>query len=626
MNYLSEEEVIMAFYNLVGIQSEIYDLTMEKLLQLENDGIKDPLEYDKIVKKISNLKVKENRVYEKLNTSEYYYGLLDVVQKMVREFSIEDEKKYTAIDERLDYHFSDLFNEECAIMEINENIYDYIDIDDDYEGEIVVVPEFSTVDFYTPLQIKFMRELMKDDSKNEEYLKYKFYNSFTHPRLEEELILARYNPNNVYDVDEQLNAELYDMEIDEYKESVDTATENFAESAYLNFVNISIEPEVDKEKLDLAFKETLFATSNLNTKKLAEFVKKHFDSDEEYVVSYDALDYFEKLGNSLLQMIFDREDYDEVILNILNSENVDLDFSSVKFDKETYDNLFNLVNISKEIYFIATNLYCLDLINKKDSEMFLDKLELLEELTKKEAEYAEKLNFDVDEKAAARELISKYLEFIYSLDGRGGIICNDEISNQIINKRINYVLWDEIVPDLSTFKDNSVPHSIIKNFQLECLHEYEKLITGDDKINYLAFKYLEIISNPSLTDEFIFEKGYIENAIILDDEITSKILDVDIDEYLFDKDDLIASNVYDIIASLVKFPKDTVIEGFDKAALDYQTVALEVAFQYVNEDNLNEFKSNFASSEMVENSILGKRLKSIFNKKDKKFELSKKRH
>ena len=123
MNYLSEEEVIMAFYNLVGIQSEIYDLTMEKLLQLENDGINDPLEYDKIVKKISNLKVKENRVYEKLNTSEYYYGLLDVVQKMVREFSIEDEKKYTAIDERLDYHFSDLFNEECAIMEINENIY-----------------------------------------------------------------------------------------------------------------------------------------------------------------------------------------------------------------------------------------------------------------------------------------------------------------------------------------------------------------------------------------------------------------------------------------------------------------------------------------------------------------------
>ena len=80
------------------------------------------------------------------------------------------------------------------------------------------------------------------------------------------------------------------------------------------------------------------------------------------------------------------------------------------------------------------------------------------------------------------------------------------------------------------------------------------------------------------------------------------------------------------MSSLVQLPEDYILDGFDKAALDYQTVALEVAFKYINEEELEKFKTNFESSSMVENSVLGKRLKSIFSKRDKKLELSKKRH
>ena len=626
MDFLSEQEVVTAFYNLISIQAEIYDLTLNKLMQLEKEGIVNPLEYDRTIKKISNLKVKENRIYEKLNTSEYYYGLLDIVQNMIREISVDDEKMYEAIESRLDYYFSDLFEEECMISQMNDDIYDYIDIDEDYEGEIVIVPEFNIMDFYTPIQVKFLKELMNADSKNEKYLNYKYYNSFICPRLEDELILAHYNPNNICDINEQLKAEAYDVEMDEYRKNANLAQEAFAENAFTNFVQTAIEEEIDDDDIELAYREALFGAGNLETRKIAEFVKKHFDSDEDYVVSYEAIDYFESLGNSLLQIIFDREDYDEPILNILNSDNVSLDFSSVRFDKETYDNLFSLINISKEIYFVATNLFCLDLINRKGSKLFLDKLNILEELTKKEKEYAKKLYFNNEEKAAVMEIITKYLEFIYNLDGRGGICANNEVNLQIISKRITNILWNELVPDLSIFKDESVPEAIVKNYKLECLQEYEKYITGDEKVEYLAFKYLEILSDADLTDEFIFEKGFIENAIILDDEFTSKILGIDIDEYLYDKDDIIANHAYDIMASLVKYPKDYELEDLDKAILDYQTVALEIAFKYVNEEDLEMFKSNFASSEMVQNSILGKRLKSIFSNKDKKIELSKKRH
>ncbi len=625
MDFLSEQEVVMAFYNLISIQAEIYDLTLNKLMQLEKEGIVNPLEYDRTIKKISNLKVKENRIYEKLNTSEYYYGLLDIVQNMIREISVDDEKMYEAIESRLDYYFSDLFEEECMISQMNDDIYDYIDIDEDYEGEIVIVPEFNIMDFYTPIQVKFLKELMNADSKNEKYLNYKYYNSFICPRLEDELILAHYNPNNICDINEQLKAEAYEVEMDEYRKNANLAQEAFAENAFTNFVQTAIEEEIDDD-IELAYREALFGAGNLETRKIAEFVKKHFDSDEDYVVSYEAIDYFESLGNSLLQIIFDREDYDEPILNILNSDNVSLDFSSVRFDKETYDNLFSLINISKEIYFVATNLFCLDLINRKGTKPFLDKLNILEELTKKEKEYAKKLYFNNEEKAAVMEIITKYLEFIYNLDGRGGICANNEVNLQIISKRITNILWDELVPDLSIFKDESVPEAIVKNYKLECLQEYEKYITGDEKVEYLAFKYLEILSDADLTDEFIFEKGFIENAIILDDEFTSKMLGIDIDEYLYDKDDIIANHAYDIMASLVKYPKDYELEDLDKAILDYQTVALEIAFKYVNEEDLEVFKSNFASSEMVQNSILGKRLKSIFSNKDKKIELSKKRH
>ena len=625
MDFLSEQEVVMAFYNLISIQAEIYDLTLNKLMQLEKEGIVNPLEYDRTIKKISNLKVKENRIYEKLNTSEYYYGLLDIVQNMIREISVDDEKMYEAIESRLDYYFSDLFEEECMISQMNDDIYDYIDIDEDYEGEIVIVPEFNIMDFYTPIQVKFLKELMNADSKNEKYLNYKYYNSFICPRLEDELILAHYNPNNICDINEQLKAEAYEVEMDEYRKNANLAQEAFAENAFTNFVQTAIEEEIDDD-IELAYREALFGAGNLETRKIAEFVKKHFDSDEDYVVSYEAIDYFESLGNSLLQIIFDREDYDEPILNILNSDNVSLDFSSVRFDKETYDNLFSLINISKEIYFVATNLFCLDLINRKGTKPFLDKLNILEELTKKEKEYAKKLYFNNEEKAAVMEIITKYLEFIYNLDARGGICANNEVNLQIISKRITNILWDELVPDLSIFKDESVPEAIVKNYKLECLQEYEKYITGDEKVEYLAFKYLEILSDADLTDEFIFEKGFIENAIILDDEFTSKMLGIDIDEYLYDKDDIIANHAYDIMASLVKYPKDYELEDLDKAILDYQTVALEIAFKYVNEEDLEVFKSNFASSEMVQNSILGKRLKSIFSNKDKKIELSKKRH
>ena len=92
------------------------------------------------------------------------------------------------------------------------------------------------MDFYTPLQVKFIREIMQRDPKNEEYLQYKFYYSFICPRLEDELILARYNPDNICDIDAELGAELYDMELDEYLEHVNTAKESFAESAFEKFV------------------------------------------------------------------------------------------------------------------------------------------------------------------------------------------------------------------------------------------------------------------------------------------------------------------------------------------------------------------------------------------------------
>ncbi|MBR2833800.1 MAG: hypothetical protein IKE75_05190 [Bacilli bacterium] len=618
MDYLDEQQLIISFYNLVGIQSDIYDLTVHKLLELEKEGIKDTSKYDKIIKEIEMLKLKENRIYEKLNASEYYYQSLEILDNIIKDISLGDEEKYEAISERLSFHFDVLFNEESIIIEMNENIYDYVDIDEDEEEEIVIIPEFQTLDFYTPVQIKFICELMKKDPKNKEYLKYKFYNSFIHPRLEEELFLARYNPNNIHDIDINLDAEASDITVDEYKKNMALARESFANTAFDNFVEDATDLETTPEKLELSYEQAQFGLSALETKKIAEFINKHFGSDEEYIISKEAVDYFDKLGNTLLDTIFSRDDYNENILNILNSDNVDLDFSEIKFDKTTYDDLFDMINISKEIYFIATDLYCLDLIGKKGSKEYLDKINILDDIVQKEKEYARQLYFIPEEKDAAKELIEKYLEFIYNLDGRGGIIDNNDINIQIITKRIQNLLWPGKILDLSTFKDENIPNEIIKNYQLECLSEYEKYINENERNDYLGFKYLEVISDHNLTDEFIFEKGYIENAIILDDEITSKILGIEVEEYVFDKEDLISNHATDIMTSLAMFSEDYELEGFDKAALDYQTVALEIAFKYANEDDLEALKANFESSPVIQNLILSKKLKTLFNKKEEK--------
>ena len=248
----------------------------------------------------------------------------------------------------------------------------------------------------------------------------------------------------------------------------------------------------------------------------------------------------------------------------------------------------------------------------------MDKINILDDIVQKEKEYARQLYFIPEEKDAAKELIEKYLEFIYNLDGRGGIIDNNDINIQIITKRIQNLLWPGKILDLSTFKDENIPNEIIKNYQLECLSEYEKYINENERNDYLGFKYLEVISDHNLTDEFIFEKGYIENAIILDDEITSKILGIEVEEYVFDKEDLISNHATDIMTSLAMFSEDYELEGFDKAALDYQTVALEIAFKYANEDDLEALKANFESSPVIQNLILSKKLKTLFNKKEEK--------
>ena len=102
---------------------------------------------------------------------------------------------------------------------------------------------------------------------------------------------------------------------------------------------------------------------------------------------------------------------------------------------------------------------------------------------------------------------------------------------------------------------------------------------------------------------------------------------MDIDEYIFDREGLISEHAYDIMNTFSMISNDDVLSSFDTATIDYQTIALDTAFQYVNKEEFDEFKLSYQASVIEDNSILSKKLHKIFNKKDeKKLEFDRKRH
>ena len=713
MDY-TNDEIIQALSNLIDIYSNIYDLSMNKLLPLEIEGIKDPKTFDTVVKKINRLKTKEKRLLEKLDSSEFYYEWTDVINGLIDNTCGPDDIKATALDSRLQGVFNEklMFENSCEEYMMS---FQMPDEDEEEEYPIDIDFEMNVLNFYAPLQLQFLKHLktlevdnlipdekysnydeekakkeiefltkeLQKFSKNgigeeninyraakrkldnlemelkclplykltkkletldkqnpeyrdtakqiksltsqlrekatvhEEFIKYKYYISLIFPWLEQELVTVGYNPDNITIEPNELKAKSYDIPLEEFIEKQNAAKENYVNATFESFISVVGREDFDTKNdiamLNVFLEEMKFSLSLLETKKIAEFVSNNL-SGQIYSVNPEATKHLKELSHYAYSTLFAREDFNEDML--------EKEISTLKpdLDEKEFDTLFKLANISKEIYDTFALLYTLENAGYKESEDYQEGIDFLRELTEYEKTYLEKLQIYSDTSEEVARFIELYITSLYQMES-DSYTTDISLATISVKKRVMNLLFNTEIPDISIYKGPEVPYYILKNHQLQTLQAFEKYAKAKEE--YLKFKYSQIASDAGLTDEFILTEGDITKSVILDDESMAKLLEIDEDEYAYDKSLILSKTSYEIMDAFTEISSDEILSPFEKAGLDYQTIALKIAFEHADKDQVDQLESNYQLLPTYDSSILYDRLNIVFDKKQKEKTLEK---
>lgn len=174
----------------------------------------------------------------------------------------------------------------------------------------------------------------------------------------------------------------------------------------------------------------------------------------------------------------------------------------------------------------------------KDFTQVLQKLQFQVEREKQLIN--QKTSITYNTKKYIKTIIDSYLYFIVAI--HMNTLDEDEIKNRcdLIEKRIQHLIPGLTFEDYSTYKTPQVPYYILQTQLLETIKSFEKIIKkSTNRRRLITIKYEEILSNPDLTDDFISNNGNINNITVLDEYTLSVILGIDLEEYRYDKEELL---------------------------------------------------------------------------------------
>jgi len=108
--------------------------------------------------------------------------------------------------------------------------------------------------------------------------------------------------------------------------------------------------------------------------------------------------------------------------------------------------------------------------------------------------------------------------------------------NDYIRSRIADLLPNLYLTPNNIYSSSEVPEYIISYHQIETLKELEGIIpTSNERVPLIVAKYEIILASVRVMDFFIEYNGNISDVRLLDDELSAYLLDVDMDEYEFDR-------------------------------------------------------------------------------------------
>lgn len=562
-----------ALENLVHYCDKIYNLTMKKMYNLEKQGLQNTKEYEQSLKQLKILKLKEQRILNNISTItfEYYEEYIDdIIRK-----NTTSKTKRELLKSRIFYIITkiDIINDEYLEDEDKEEIMRRNECIKELELEFIIYNE---------------------ENKNKEALKEKYIQSFINNDLETELLFAGFNPKELIKFTDEDKAKLYKQEIERFENEQQEFIYEYFIELIDNLLDSSQDPKANKTKIKNTINKIGFISKKLMSQDLIlikEDLETELEDDNTIPLSED-ISVLESVLNTIQNELQLRGDLPQINFEEEIEENEEIEYYTKGLSENQIDNIISLIKQAKITYDIGMKMCVLEIKNQNTDIEFQKCFEALKDSHNKEKEIANKIKLTPKETEIIIDVLEKYLNILTAEDLGIDNLDYPRLSDEIVKQRIINLLPGLYEVDSSVYKDPLVPEFIIQSHLIEVLKQFDKKIKKENNPAALILvKYEEIISNVDLTDDFINANGIIENITNFDDETLAKILEIDLEEYQFDKSELLYNYTILIIQSILEtLPEET--SPIEKARLLLQSIFIEKAQESISEEKEITFQES----------------------------------
>lgn len=585
----SMEQINNALTNLINYSARIYELTMEEMYELESFRKQKSSKFESCLKKLKILKIKEQRIIDNIKDEIAYEDFSDYIDKLVDK-NILDANQNSAIKQRITYMF-----EKAAAA---NNAY--------FDEE--VSREFSREYYYTKdIILTFLMKNKNRINKNSRLLKYKYKQAFINADIETELLYSGYNLDNIVRSKEEDKHNFLGIDKELYTEEKIEFYYDFTMNTIKSLIKQTKNKKVDKDEVY----DTLDLIRFLLKKVITEDLPLIYDECANHIENDNTIILYKDISviDKLLDLCVAESDR-RYLTNVDSKENdkQEENISVSKLSEELIDQTFNLIKQVNNTCEIGMKMCILEIHNKQQSDEFNLLLNQLEASTQKENDIINHLEINENEKDVIANIINTSLNLILGIDAYQfskdlEALCDeDSLSNRnnIIRQRIYNLIPNIYLIDDSVYKNSDVPLFIIQQHLIEVMKEFEKNINeAKEKAPLIVAKYEEILCNNDLTNDFLLANGKIQNLISLDDEVLAKLLEIDIDEYIFDKSELLYNYVTLTIQGLLENPVEDP-SPLELARIEFQGLFINIAAESIMDDKVEIVYEDELSEEEIQ--------------------------
>ena len=617
-----------AFHNLVEYDSRIYDLTTNTMYRLERTRMQKSAKYEQCLQTLKLLKLKEQRILENIGSYIDIEDFTSYIESFIYQ-ETNDEAKRKMIMRRIMNMVSEMTLESDEFLE---------------EEDIATMKR--GIEYLNDLHINFIKKIGNRSAKTPRLIQYKYHLAFTNPKLETDLMFAGFQPKDlirtsIKDKIKSLNIDLdsyevekeevyYEYFLDILNEIVTESQENNSDkiqnqiakflndhvikSQENNFDNILNEITNTLNNIRESQKDNFDKNKIKNQLNLLSFMAKKMPTIDLVIIHHELISDLENDSTgilyqdvSVLECLLDliqkeltkRDDYDNTQsfnqLMFGSEEQGEIEYIDA-LPEEQVSNIFELINQVTTTYNIGMKLSFLETLDKKDTTEFKKNIDFLRNSAEKEKEIAKKIIATQPANEIIIDVLDNCLNLIAGVSPGHTIdhLCSAEAldnRNEVIMQRIINLLPELYTVNDNVYRSSNVPRFILQAHLLEVLSRFEQVINEnqEDKPYLITTKYEEIIANDDLTEDFINAEGNMENLVLLDDETLASILGIELDEYKFDKSELLHNYVSLTIESIFESPQAEITD-LEHARLIFKSVYIDTALENI-EDRFLETSS-----------------------------------